>query len=238
MRLSLLSVTRSSVPKETVPCAPCSTGSLWGRSVSARKLGRSPMADSYVIYYPPTTGYSLPGRSHLCRIGACRRRHLTAKRGRGPHPTARPNPATVAHLSRLPDRSWNRSDPRLVGGVTFDPSKAPGSPLMRIGGCVALYRPATVIPRGKGRGRMCLRVWYWATIDREGACWPLPRPSIPDLWDLAAYGDTDKDAIAHVTELASERVRAALDDGQRVPLRRRSSEMPSAIRSKGSRPSL
>jgi predicted RNase H-like HicB family nuclease len=51
------------------------------------------------------------------------------------------------------------------------------------------------------------RVWYWATIDRENDGRFVA--SIPDLWDLAAYGDTDKDAIAHVTELASERVRAA-----------------------------
>jgi predicted RNase H-like HicB family nuclease len=34
--------------------------------------------------------------------------------------------------------------------------------------------------------------------------------SIPDLGDLAAYGDTDKDAVAHVTELAGECVRTAL----------------------------
>ena len=73
------------------------------------------------------------------------------------------------------------------------------------------------------------RVWYWATIDREYDGRFIA--SIPDLWDLAAYGDTDKDAVAHVTELASERVRAALDDGQQVPLRRRSSEMPTHIRS-------
>jgi predicted RNase H-like HicB family nuclease len=74
------------------------------------------------------------------------------------------------------------------------------------------------------------RVWYWATIDREYDGRFIA--SIPDLWDLAAYGDTDKDAVAHVTELASERVRAALDDGQQVPPRRQSSEMPSHIRSK------
>ena len=34
--------------------------------------------------------------------------------------------------------------------------------------------------------------------------------SIPDLDDLAAYGHTDKDAVAHVTELASQRARAAV----------------------------
>jgi predicted RNase H-like HicB family nuclease len=74
------------------------------------------------------------------------------------------------------------------------------------------------------------RVWYWATIDREYDGRFIA--SIPDLWDLAAYGDTDKDAVAHVTELASERVRAALDDGQQVPPRRQSSELPTHIRSK------
>jgi predicted RNase H-like HicB family nuclease len=74
------------------------------------------------------------------------------------------------------------------------------------------------------------RVWYWATIDREYDGRFLA--SIPDLWDIAAYGDTDKDAVAHVTELASERVRAALDDGQQVPPRRQSSELPTHIRSK------
>jgi predicted RNase H-like HicB family nuclease len=74
------------------------------------------------------------------------------------------------------------------------------------------------------------RIWYWATIDRESDGRFIA--SIPDLWDLAAYGDTDKDAVAHVTELAGERVRAAVDDGQPVPPRRHSSEMPSHIRSK------
>jgi predicted RNase H-like HicB family nuclease len=74
------------------------------------------------------------------------------------------------------------------------------------------------------------RIWYWATIDREYDGRFVA--SIPDLWDIAAYGDTDKDAVTHVTELASERVRAALDDGRQVPPRRQSSEMPSHIRSK------
>jgi predicted RNase H-like HicB family nuclease len=74
------------------------------------------------------------------------------------------------------------------------------------------------------------RIWYWATIDRENDGRFIA--SIPDLWDLAAYGDTDKDAVAHVTELAGERVRAALDDGHQVPPRRQCSEMPSHIRSK------
>ncbi len=74
------------------------------------------------------------------------------------------------------------------------------------------------------------RVWYWAMIDRENDGRFVA--SIPDLWDLAAYGDTDKDAVAHVTDLAAERVRAAIDDGQPIPRRRQFSEMPNHIRSK------
>ena len=72
------------------------------------------------------------------------------------------------------------------------------------------------------------RIWYWATVDREsdGRC----IASIPDLGDLAAYGDTDKDAVAYVTDLAGERVRAVVDGGQPVPPRRHSSEMPNQIR--------
>jgi predicted RNase H-like HicB family nuclease len=55
---------------------------------------------------------------------------------------------------------------------------------------------------------------------------------IPDLNDLAAYGGTDKDAVAHVTELARESVRATVESGQSVPLRRHYNEMPSYLRSK------
>jgi hypothetical protein len=42
----------------------------------------------------------------------------------------------------------------------------------------------------------------------------------------------NKDAVAHVTQLAGELVRAAVDDGQPVPQRRHFSEMPSYVRSK------
>src|SRR5229473_1898954 len=78
------------------------------------------------------------------------------------------------------------------------------------------------------KGERMYRIWYWATVDRESDGRFIA--SIPDLGDLAAYGDTDKDAVAHVTELAGERVRAAVDDGQPVPPQRHSSEMPSRIR--------
>ena len=74
------------------------------------------------------------------------------------------------------------------------------------------------------------RIWYWAMIDRETSGRFVA--SIPDLGDLAAYGDTDKDAVAHVTELARESVRAAVESGQRVPRQRHYNEMPSFLRSK------
>ena len=56
--------------------------------------------------------------------------------------------------------------------------------------------------------------------------------SIPDLGDLAAYGDTDKDAVAHVTDLARDTVRATVESGHPVPPRRHYNEMPSFLRSK------
>jgi predicted RNase H-like HicB family nuclease len=74
------------------------------------------------------------------------------------------------------------------------------------------------------------RIWYWAMIDRESDGRFMA--SIPDLGDLTAYGDTDKDAVAHVTDLARERVRAAVEGGEPIPRRRQFTEMPSLIRSK------
>jgi predicted RNase H-like HicB family nuclease len=81
----------------------------------------------------------------------------------------------------------------------------------------------------KSEGRM-YRVWYWAIVDRESDGRFLA--SIPDLGDLAAYGDTEKDAVAHVAELAAEHVRPLVESGQQAPRARHASEMPSAIRSK------
>ena len=43
---------------------------------------------------------------------------------------------------------------------------------------------------------------------------------------------TNKDAVAHVTELARESVRATVESGQSAPLRRHYNEMPSYLRSK------
>ena len=88
------------------------------------------------------------------------------------------------------------------------------------------FRAVTLQPGGD----KCTEFWYWAIVDRETDGRFIA--SIPDLGDLAAYGDTDKDAVAHVTDLAAERVRAAIDDGQPVPPRRQFREMPSHVRSK------
>ena len=74
------------------------------------------------------------------------------------------------------------------------------------------------------------RIWYWAMIDRETNGRFVA--SIPDLGDLAAYGDTDKDAVAHVTGLARENVQAAVESGQPVPRQSHYNEMPSFLRSK------
>ena len=74
------------------------------------------------------------------------------------------------------------------------------------------------------------RVWYWAMIDRESDGRFIA--SIPDLEDLAAHGNSEKDAVAHVAELAAERVRTFVERGQPAPRARKAAEMPSVIRSK------
>jgi predicted RNase H-like HicB family nuclease len=74
------------------------------------------------------------------------------------------------------------------------------------------------------------RVWYWAMIDREYDGRFIA--SIPDLEDLAAHGNSEKDAVAHVAELAAERVRTFVERGQPAPRARKAAEMPSVIRSK------
>ena len=75
-----------------------------------------------------------------------------------------------------------------------------------------------------------VQIWYWAMIDRESDGRFVA--SIPDLGDLAAYGGTDKDAVAHVTDLARDTVRATVESGHPVPPRRHYNEMPSFRRSK------
>jgi predicted RNase H-like HicB family nuclease len=74
------------------------------------------------------------------------------------------------------------------------------------------------------------RIWYWAMIDRETGGRFVA--TIPDLGDLAAYGDTDKDAVTHVTDLARETVRSTVESGRPVPPRRQYNEIPSFLRSK------
>ena len=74
------------------------------------------------------------------------------------------------------------------------------------------------------------RIWYWAMVDREYDGRFVA--SIPDLGDLAAYGKNEKDAVAHVSELATEHVRTFVERGQPAPRARKAAEMPSVIRSK------
>ena len=68
------------------------------------------------------------------------------------------------------------------------------------------------------------RIWYWAMIDRESDGRFIA--SIPDLGDVAARGSTEKDAVAHLTNLAAERLRAAVEGGQQVPHQRHFSSDP------------
>ena len=56
--------------------------------------------------------------------------------------------------------------------------------------------------------------------------------SIPDLGDLAAYGENEKDAVAHVVTLAAEHVRGLVESVQPVPRARQASEMPSTLQPK------
>jgi predicted RNase H-like HicB family nuclease len=74
------------------------------------------------------------------------------------------------------------------------------------------------------------RVWYWAMIDRESDGRFVA--SIPDLEDLAAYGENEKEAVAHISALAADHVRQLVESGQPVPRGRQAAELPSVIRSK------
>ena len=74
------------------------------------------------------------------------------------------------------------------------------------------------------------RVWYWAMIDRESDGRFIA--IIPDLGDLAASGENEKDAVAHVAVLAADHVRAVVESGQPAPRARQAAELPSNIRSK------
>ena len=74
------------------------------------------------------------------------------------------------------------------------------------------------------------KVWYWALIDRESDGRFIA--SVPDLDDVAAWGPTDKEAIAHVTQVAGDHVRALQGSGQPLPRARPAAEMPSSTRPK------
>ena len=77
------------------------------------------------------------------------------------------------------------------------------------------------------------RVWYWAMIDRDSDGRVVA--SVPDLDDVAVSASTEKDALAHLTVLAAERVRAAVEGGQRVPGRRHFTESAKPLPDQGNR---
>ena len=74
------------------------------------------------------------------------------------------------------------------------------------------------------------KLWYWALIDLENDGRFVA--SVPDLDEIAAWGSTDKEAIARVTQLAREHVRTLQGTGQPIPRPRRAAEMPSSTRPK------
>jgi hypothetical protein len=59
------------------------------------------------------------------------------------------------------------------------------------------------------------RIWYWATIDREYDIRFIA--SLPDFGTSPHMVPWDKEGAAHVADLAGQRARAALEDGQHVP---------------------
>ena len=58
-------------------------------------------------------------------------------------------------------------------------------------------------------------IWYWAILDRESEGFIA---SVPDLGGLVAYGASEKEAVAHVAERASEYVRALVEAASRFPM--------------------
>jgi predicted RNase H-like HicB family nuclease len=70
-------------------------------------------------------------------------------------------------------------------------------------------------------------IWYWTVLDRESDGFIA---SVPDLGDLAAYGATEKEAVALVAERAAEYVRALVESGKPVPHARHATEMPSTLK--------
>jgi predicted RNase H-like HicB family nuclease len=70
-------------------------------------------------------------------------------------------------------------------------------------------------------------IWYWTVLDRESDGFVA---SVPDLGDLAAYGASEKEAVAHVAERASEYVRALVESGKPAPRARHATEMPSTLK--------
>jgi predicted RNase H-like HicB family nuclease len=68
------------------------------------------------------------------------------------------------------------------------------------------------------------RIWYWAMIDRKSDGQFVA--VVPDLGDLAAYGDNEKNAVANAAQLAAEHVGALVESGQSIPRARPASQMP------------
>jgi|ERR1700722_8053421 predicted RNase H-like HicB family nuclease len=95
--------------------------------------------------------------------------------------------------------------------------------------CAVPREVAVSLPFAQQRERRVSWVWYWAILDRESEGFIA---SVPDLGGVAAYGASEKEAVAHVAERASEYVRALVESGKPVPHARHPSEMPSDVQLK------
>jgi predicted RNase H-like HicB family nuclease len=93
-----------------------------------------------------------------------------------------------------------------------------------------LLGPSSDIAATTSKKNAKLRRWYWAIIDRESDGRFIA--NVPDLEDVSAWGKTEKDAVAHVADLAGQAVRPLVERGDTAPRARRAGEMPSAIRSR------
>jgi predicted RNase H-like HicB family nuclease len=73
---------------------------------------------------------------------------------------------------------------------------------------------AVSLPLAETKERRVSWIWYWAILDRESEGFIA---SVPDLGGLAAYGASEKEAVAHVADRASEYIRALVESGKPVP---------------------
>lgn len=74
------------------------------------------------------------------------------------------------------------------------------------------------------------KVWYWALIDRQADNTFIAH--LPDLPDVTAAGNSEKNAIANLTALVTSYIQQLVEDGHAPPRPSQASEIASTIRAK------